>query len=50
MSANKARGFTTRGNEDSPGGAYKRNFNRGPTGKLNMRMARAKGSRSKSRG
>jgi hypothetical protein len=43
-------GFTTKGTKDSPGGAYKRNFNRNPTGRLGMKIARGKTSRSKSRG
>lgn len=45
------RGFTTRGDKDSPGGAYKRNFNRGPSGRFPAtKMKRASQSRSKSRG
>ena len=43
--ANEAR---QRSNIDTPGNAYKRNFNRNPTGKFGVRMARAKHSRSKS--
>ena len=31
-----------------PGHAYKRNFNRNPSGRYGIRMARGKGSRSKS--
>ena len=31
-----------------PGHGYKRNFNANPRGKMNIRMARGKGSRSKS--
>lgn len=31
-----------------PGHAYKRNFNKAPTGRFNVRMKRAKTSRSKS--
>jgi len=50
MSANSSKGFRDQGNRDAPGGGYKRNFNRNPSGKLNMRMHRAKHSRSKSRG
>jgi hypothetical protein len=47
--ANK--GFSTRGEKDSPGGAFKRNFNRGPKGRFGQtKMARGKSSRSKSRG
>jgi hypothetical protein len=41
---------TKRGTKDTPGGAYKRNFNRNPSGKLKMAMKRGKMSRSKSRG
>lgn len=37
-----------RGNKDTPGGAYKKNFNRNPRGKLKIRMKRAASSRSKS--
>ena len=37
-----------RGSIDTPGYAYKRNFNRNPTGKFGVRMARQKASRSKS--
>jgi hypothetical protein len=44
------RGFTTKGAKDSPGGGYKRNFNRNPTGRFNVKMQRGKSSRSKSRG
>lgn len=33
-----------------PGHAYKRNFNRNPMGRVNLRVHRAKPSRSKSRG
>jgi hypothetical protein len=50
MSANSDKGFRTSGKRDAPGGGYKRNFNRNPSGKLKMRMARSKHSRSKSRG
>jgi hypothetical protein len=32
-----------------PGPAYKRNFNRNPTGRFGVHMRRGKGSRSKSR-
>lgn len=39
---------TKRGSKDTPGGGYKRNFNRNPSGKFNIRMARSKASRSKS--
>lgn len=40
-----------RGNKDEPGGAYKRNFNRNPTGRFGVRLkSRGKSSRSKSRG
>jgi len=44
------RGFTTRGNLDAPGGGYKRDFNKSPTGRFNIRMKRGSSSRSKSRG
>lgn len=37
-------------NKDKPGGAYKRNFNKPPTGKFKVRMKRGSTSRSKSRG
>jgi hypothetical protein len=33
-----------------PGGAYKRNFNKPPTGRFKIRMKRGTSSRSKSRG
>lgn len=39
---------TKRGSKDTPGGAYKRNFNRNPRGRLKLAMKRGKGSRSKS--
>jgi hypothetical protein len=39
---------TKRGTKDTPGGAYKKNFNRNPSGKFNIRMKRGKMSRSKS--
>lgn len=41
---------TKRGTKDSPGDAYKRNFNRNPTGRFKISMKRGKSSRSKSRG
>jgi hypothetical protein len=45
------KGFTTRGDKDSPGGAYKRNFNRNATGRFKMQsLGGRKVSRSKSRG
>lgn len=34
----------------SPGGAYKRNFNKPPAGRMGIKMGRSKKSRSKSRG
>jgi hypothetical protein len=37
-----------RGTKDTPGGAYKRNFNRNPTGRYRIAMKRGHGSRSKS--
>ena len=44
-------GFRTVGDKDSPGGAYKRNFNLNPTGKLPLRPnTRHVRSMSKSRG
>jgi len=33
---------------DTPGNAFKRNFNRNPSGRMKLRMARGHGSRSKS--
>jgi hypothetical protein len=44
--------MATRGkSKDEPGGAHKRNFNRGPTGRYhNKQNTRGKMSRSKSRG
>lgn len=39
-----------RGAKDAPGGAYKRNFNKGATGRFKLRMKRGAASRSKSRG
>ena len=36
------------GDKDTPGDAFKRNFNRNPRGKFGIRMQRGKGSRSKS--
>lgn len=36
--------------KDQPGGAYKRNFNKGSAGRFKLRMKRGKTSRSKSRG
>jgi hypothetical protein len=39
---------TKRGSKDSPGGGYKRNFNRNPTGRFQIKMRRGSGSRSKS--
>jgi hypothetical protein len=42
---------TKRGTKDTPGGAYKRNFNRNPSGRFGQtKIARGKQSRSKSRG
>lgn len=39
---------TRRSPIDTPGNAYKRNFNLNPKGRLNIRMARSKNSRAKS--
>lgn len=39
-----------KGSKDEPGGGYKRNFNRNPTGRFKVGMKRGKQSRSKSRG
>lgn len=39
-----------RGNSHQPGGGYKRNFNKRPTGRFKISMKRGKSSRSKSRG
>lgn len=39
-----------RGSKDEPGGGYKRNFNKAPTGRFKVRVKRGKSSRSKSRG
>lgn len=51
MAANSSSGFTTRGEKDSPGGGYKRNFNLNPRGKLPLAPnKRPVQSRSKSRG
>ena len=47
--ANSSSGFRSIGNKDIPGGAYKRDFNKKPTGRFNIRMKRGTGSRSKSR-
>jgi hypothetical protein len=33
-----------------PGGGYKRNFNKGPSGRFGIRMGGGRRSRSKSRG
>lgn len=46
---NSSEGFRAKGNRDIPGGAYKRDFNKKPAGRFNIRMGRAKHSRSKSR-
>ena len=49
MAANSSSGFRTAGEKDSPGGAYKRNFNLNPRGKLPLRpMTRSVHSRTKS--
>lgn len=39
-----------KGSKDQPGGAYKRNFNKGGAGRFKLRIARGKGTRSKTRG
>lgn len=39
-----------RGTKDTPGGGYKRNFNKPPTGRFKVRVKRGKTPRSKSRG
>jgi len=49
IAANTKRGFRTTGHEDSPGGGYKRNFNKNPSGRFGVKMHRSKHSRSKSR-
>jgi hypothetical protein len=50
MAAGSSSGYRTQGEKDSPGGAYKRNFNLNPRGKLPLRpITRAVPSRSKSR-
>lgn len=36
--------------KDSPGGGYKRNFNKSPTGRYKISVKRGRRSRSKSRG
>ena len=42
---------TRTGTKDTPGGGYKRNFNRNPTGRYGQtKISRGKQSRSKSRG
>ena len=51
MAAGSSSGFRTKGEKDSPGGGYKRNFNLNPRGKLKLAPHfRSKQPRSKSRG